>query len=206
MRGVLRACLLLLAALFGLVIVAALGLVFLLRPGPQHFASDTDRFLYGSVGGSALGIPYPIFMVLPRVFPDLVAQYATEGYGPAKPGWGGYGAFGVAWEQGQALPAGFSIDHRLYDRVTITCALCHTATWRDSVDGDQHVVAGGPSHGLNLGNLVHFLVAAARDNRFNSARLLPEIALNFPLNWFEAKLYGWVLIPATRFAFDMAGR
>ncbi|MBN8904146.1 MAG: hypothetical protein J0H57_24260 [Rhodospirillales bacterium] len=206
MGRVLRACLLALAGLLVLVVMAVVGLVLVLRPGPQHFACDTDRFLYGSVGGSALGIPYPIFMVLPRVFPDLVAQYATAGYGPAKPGWGGYGAFGVAWEQGQALPAGFSIDHRVYDRVTITCALCHTATWRESPEGDQHIVPGGPAHALDLGNLVHFLVAAARDDRFNSARLLPEIALNFPLNWVEAKLYGWVLIPVTRFALDMAGR
>src|SRR5262245_36031444 len=61
----------------------------------QSFANDTERFEYGSLGGDAIaGIPYPIFMVLPRVFPDLVARYATAGYGPQKAGYGGYGAFG----------------------------------------------------------------------------------------------------------------
>src|SRR4051794_3682896 len=66
---------------------------------PQQFADERARFHYGSLGGELVaGIPYPIFMILPRVFPDLVERYATEGYGPEKPGYGGYGAFGLAWE------------------------------------------------------------------------------------------------------------
>ena len=69
-------------------------------------------------------------MILPRVFPDLVAKYATEGYGPKKPGFGGYGAFGLAWEEGQRLPFGLSIKRLGYERVTINCALCHTASYR----------------------------------------------------------------------------
>src|SRR5215813_4715680 len=76
---------------------------------PQTFADDAERFNYGSLGSEALvGIPYPIFMILPRVFPDLVGKYATEGYGPQKAGYGGYGAFGLAWEEGERLPIGLS--------------------------------------------------------------------------------------------------
>jgi len=200
-----RALLILLAGVVGALVVAAVALVLLLRPGPQHFANDTERFLYGSMGGSALGIPYPIFMVLPRVFPDLVARAATSGYGPEKKSWGGYDAFGLAWEQGQRLPAGFSVEHRVYDRVTVTCALCHTATWRDGPDGDRHLAPGGPAHTADIGALVRFLVDASHDRRFTAARLLPEIALNFPLGWIEAKFYGYVLIPATRLALNIAG-
>ncbi len=207
MRRFLRALLLPAAAALGLLVVMVLALVWLLRPGPgpQRLDTDRDRFLYGSIGGTALGIPYPIFMVLPRVFPDLVERYATAGYGPDRPGWGGYGAFGFAWEQGQALPAGFAIDRRGYDRVTFTCALCHTATWRASAAADRQIVAGGPSHAADFGAMTQFLVAAARDRRFTAARLMPEILLNFPLNWFEAKAYAWVLIPATRLALDAGG-
>ncbi|HYZ63833.1 MAG TPA: hypothetical protein VE650_15405, partial [Acetobacteraceae bacterium] len=201
----LRALLIVIAGLATLAVLAVAALVVLLQPGPQDCPTGRDRFLYCSAGGSALGIPYPIFMVLPRVFPDLVARYATEGYGPAKPGWGGYGAFGFAWEQGQRLSAGFSIERRVYDRVTITCALCHTATWREGPEADRQIVPGGPAHTANLLGFSRFLVAAARDRRFTSARLLPEIALNFPLNWMQAKFYGWVLIPATRMALDLAG-
>ena len=205
MRRALRRTLLVLGCLLGVLAVLVLAAVWLLRPEPQPFASDRDRFLYGSIGGSALGIPYPVFMVLPRVFPDLVARYATAGYGPGKPGWGGYGAFGLPWEQGRALPAGLSVDHRVYDRVTVNCALCHTASWRAGPAAARQVVPGGPGHTADIGALTRFLVAAARDRRFSSARLLPEIALNFPLGWWEAKLYAWVLIPVTRLALDTAG-
>ena len=205
MRRVLRWVLAIMAGLLGLAVLALVAVALLLRPGPQALANDTQRFMYGSLGDS-MGIPYPIFMVLPRVFPDLVARYATHGYGPEKRGWGGYGAFGFAWEQGQRLPAGFSIDHRVVDRVTITCALCHTATWRDGLGDDEHIVPGGPGHTVNMGNFMNFLIAASHDRRFNSARLLPEIALNFPLSWMQVKLYDWVLIPATRSALRQAGR
>lgn len=205
MRRLLKMALIVLAVLAGSAGIGVAGLFLLLRPGPQSFASDTERFLYGSVGGSALGIPYPVFMVLPRVFPDLVARYATAGYGPDKPGWGGWGAFGLAWEQGQRLPAGFSIERGGYERVTITCALCHTATWRARAEDEPHIVPGGPAHTADIGALVHFLAAAAHDRRFSAGRLMPEILLNFPMNWVEAKLYSWVLIPATRAALVAAG-
>ena len=57
-------------------------------------------------------------MILPRVFPDLVERYATEGYGPEKAGYGGYGAFGLAWEEGERLPIGLSIKRLGSERVT----------------------------------------------------------------------------------------
>lgn len=175
-----------------------------LRPGPQNFDTDAERFAYGSVGG-ALGIPYPIFMVLPRVFPDLVARYATEGYGADRPGFGGWGAFGLAWEEGHRLPVGLSIDHAVLDRVTVNCALCHTATWRRDAEHARHIVPGGPGHTLALDGLLRFLVATAQDRRFTAARLLPEIALHVPLNWAEATLYAWVVIPVTRLSLRLAG-
>ncbi len=173
---------------------------------PQDFGDDAAaRFKYGSLGNELLtGIPYPIFMILPRVFPDLVAQYATEGYGPDKAAFGGYGAFGLAWEQGERLPVGLSIKHVGYDRVTLNCALCHTATYRLSDSDDPHFAVGGPAHTLNLIGLLHFLIAAANDRRFTAARLMPEIALNFPLDWLDWQIYSYVLIPQTRAALKLA--
>ncbi|MXP65340.1 cytochrome c [Roseomonas sp. M0104] len=200
-----RIALVALAALAMLLLGAAFAAWMLLRPGPQQFRTAADRFAYGSTGGEALGIPYPVFMVLPRVFPDLVARYAREGYGPAKAGFGGWGAFGLAWEQGERLPAGFSIERVGYDRVTVNCALCHTATWRPSAEADRQIAPGGPGHAVNLQGMLRFMVAAAHDRRFTAARLLPEILLNFPLSWAEAKLYAWLLIPATRAGLRFAG-
>jgi len=65
---------------------------------PEWITSDPDmRFKYGSIGAERdAGIPYWIFYVLPRMFPDKL------------PGPGGYAAFGVVWEEGQELPVGFS--------------------------------------------------------------------------------------------------
>src|SRR5437879_13893937 len=77
------------------------------KSGRQEFSGDdaVARFGYGSLDGELLaGIPYPIFMILPRVFPDLVAKYATERYGSQTPGFGGYGAFGLAGAEGPRLP------------------------------------------------------------------------------------------------------
>ena len=141
------------------------------------------RFHYGSLGGELVaGIPYPIFMILPRVFPDLVERYATEGYGPEKPGYGGYGAFGLAWEEGERLPVGLSIKRLGQERVSLNCALCHTASYRLTPDAPPQFAVGGPAHTLNLQGLLRFLIAASHDRRFTAARLMPEIALHFPLD------------------------
>ena len=49
------------------------------EPAP-FFESDEEHFLYGSVGTEAdQGVPYWIWLVLPRVFPDLLP--APGGYG-----------------------------------------------------------------------------------------------------------------------------
>ena len=173
--------------------------------GTQNFASDRDRFTYGSLGAEAVaGIPYPVFMILPRIFPDLVAQYATAGYGPDKAAYGGYGAFGMAWEEGQRLPAGLSIKRLGYERVTLNCAICHTASYRLTADEPPHFAVGGPAHTLNLQGLLRFLIAASHDRRFTAARLLPEIALHFPLDAIDQANYALVLIPATRAALHLA--
>ena len=58
-------------------------------------ATPDMRFRYGSIGGERdAGIPYWIFYVLPRIFPEKL------------PGPGGYASLGVSWEQGRG--AGFA--------------------------------------------------------------------------------------------------
>jgi mono/diheme cytochrome c family protein len=176
------------------------------KPGGQTLSGPIARFAYGSLDGELVaGLPYPVFMILPRVFPDLVAKYATEGYGPRKPGFGGYGAFGLAWEEGQRLPFGLSIKRRGYDRVTMNCALCHTATYRlAAAEVAPHFAVGGPAHTLNLQGLLRFLIAVSHDERFTVARLLPEIRLHFPLDAIDLADYAAGIIPATRTALRMA--
>src|SRR5512134_2379487 len=84
------------------------------------FATAETRFKYGSIGAEHdAGVPYWIFYVLPRGFPDKLP----------KPGIG-YASFGVVWEEGQALPVGFSKRRIGFDRVANTCAACHVASYR----------------------------------------------------------------------------
>ena len=86
---------------------------------PQKFASLEERFKYGSIGTeNEQGIPYWIWVVLPRVFPENL------------PGPGGYSSLGLAWEEGQEVPVGFSKKRIGYERVAFNCAVCHTGTYR----------------------------------------------------------------------------
>jgi mono/diheme cytochrome c family protein len=152
-------------------------------------SADVQRFKYGSQGGDLIaGIPYPVLFILPRVFSDLI------------PGHGGYGAFGLPWEEGQRLPIGFSIRRMGYERVTVNCALCHTAQYRLTPDENPRFAVGGPGHTVRLQALLRFLFACAHDERFSADRLLPEMALHFPMDAADLALYKLVIIPGTRAA------
>src|SRR5215204_4943352 len=65
------------------------------QPAPQ-FATDQEHFLYGSIGTEADGIPYWVWLVLPRVFPEYL------------PGPGGYTALGFDTREGRDMPIGMS--------------------------------------------------------------------------------------------------
>ena len=91
--------------LLGLVLAAVGGYMAwykFFRVVPQEeFATPEERFKYGSLGAEdSSGIPYWIFLVLPRMFPEHL------------PGPGGYASLGMAWEEGHDLPVGFSKKNR----------------------------------------------------------------------------------------------
>jgi mono/diheme cytochrome c family protein len=202
-----------LAAIGGSVVILALAVIGLVtwwklfKTDEQTFETDLERFKYGSLNGEYIaGIPYPLFMILPRVFPDLVEKYATQGYGPEKFGHGGYGAFGLAWEEGKRLPAGLSVKRVGYERVTVNCSACHTTVYRRPEDEKPRFAFGGPGHTVNVQGLLRFLFAAAHDARFTAARLMPELALQFELDLIDYALYSLVLIPKTRLALKVGER
>jgi mono/diheme cytochrome c family protein len=159
---------------------------FRVVPEPP-FATDHERFMYGSIGAEATaGIPYWIFYVLPRVFPDKL------------PGPTGYASFGLAWEEGRELPVGFTKKTIGIDRVANNCAVCHAARYRLAPNDKPRFVATGPNHTLNLEAFFRFLVDCARDPRFTAGALMNEINLAADLSWIDRMIYRFVLIPATR--------
>ncbi len=174
--------------------VAVLGLLGfvswykLLRAVPQPpFADEAERFKYGSIGAeSARGLPFWIWEVLPRIFPDFL------------PGPGGYASFGIVWEPGHEIPVGFSKQTIGFPRIANNCAICHVGTWRTGPADLPHVVVGAPAHTSDVQGMIRFLTRCGADPRFNANTIMPEIEQDTHLSLIDRLLYRFVLIPLTR--------
>jgi hypothetical protein len=158
------------------------------EPQPDWVTSTPDmRFKYGSIGAEYdAGIPYWIFYVLPRMFPEKL------------PGPGGYASLGVAWEQGQELPIGFTKKVIGFPRVANNCASCHAASYRKSANENPTFVPTGPNHTLNLQAFFKFVVDCAKDPRFNADEILGEIRLVYKLSFLDKLIYRYILVPITK--------
>ncbi|OCQ98834.1 hypothetical protein BCD64_22555 [Nostoc sp. MBR 210] len=182
-------------------ILASIALVFVLLVGgvgyiawyhlfrdvPLTYESPEEHFKYGSIGTEpAQGIPYWIWLVLPRIFPDKL------------PGPGGYTSLGITWEEGKETPVGFTKKTIGFPRVGITCAVCHTATYRTSPLEKPQIFPAGPSNKFNSQAYVRFLGAAASDPRFTADYILDEIKYNHEFSWIENLLYRFLIIPQTK--------
>lgn len=183
-----KGCLLLLIVLAA--VGGAIGWYKFFREEPQPAwvtATPDMRFKYGSIGAEHdAGIPYWIFFVLPRMFPEKL------------PGPGGYASLGVAWEQGQELPIGFTKKVIGFPRVANNCASCHTASYRKSPNENPVFVPTGPNHTLNLQAFFRFVVDCARDPRFNADEIMSQIALVYDLPLLDRLIYRYLLIPITK--------
>ena len=158
------------------------------HPQPAWVNSSADmRFRYASIGAEHdAGIPYWIFYVLPRVFPEKL------------PGPGGYASLGVPWEQGHELPVGFTKKTIGFARVANNCAVCHTATYRTKPDENPIFVSAAPGHTTNVGAFFRYLIDCAKDPRFNADTLMREINLVTELDFIDSLLYRFLVIPITR--------
>lgn len=169
-------------------IVGGVAYVKLWRELPEpHFASDQDHFLFASIGNEGEhGIPYWIWLVLPRIFPEHLPRP------------GGYAALGIVGMEGQEMPAGLSKVTIGYPRVGVNCAFCHTARWRERPGDPPTIVPAGPAHQTGAQEYARFLIACASDPRFTAGTILGEIAKNYRLSLLERLLYRFVIIPSTR--------
>jgi hypothetical protein len=180
--------------LAGLVVLAFAGSLFVYNSffreaDPPVFASDEDHFLFGSIGTEGnQGVPYWIWLVLPRIFPDLL------------PGPGGYASLGLVSRGDMEMPVGLSKVTVGFPRVGINCAFCHTASYRLRPDDPPVLVAGGPSHQTAPQAYFRFLFAAASDPRFNASTILGEIAKNYRLPLMDRLLLRFAIIPTARMA------
>ncbi|WP_299492641.1 c-type cytochrome [Acaryochloris sp. IP29b_bin.137] len=177
--------LLILGLLVGTVVY--IGWYNLLREVDTYIESPAEHFKYGSIGTeNDQGVPYWIWMVLPRLFPEYL------------PGPNGYTSLGFTWEPGQETPVGVSKKTIGFPRQGITCAVCHSATYRKAPEDNPIIVPAGPSVKFNSLGYVRFLQACAQDPRFTADYILPEIEYNHSLSAFEKLLYRFLIIPTTR--------
>jgi hypothetical protein len=158
------------------------------EPQPDWvMATPETRFKYGSIGAEHdAGIPYWIFIVLPRMFPDYLPRP------------GGYAALGVAWEEGQELPVGFTKKTIGFPRVANNCAVCHTAVYRTKENEPRRFEVASPGHTTNVEGFFRFLVDCAKDPRFNPDNILSEIAAVYELSWIDRQLYRFLIIPIVK--------
>jgi hypothetical protein len=167
--------------------VVYLGWYNLFREVPTYYESSEEHFKYGSIGTeNAEGMPYWIWLVLPRLFPEKL------------PGSGGYTSLGLTWEEGKETPVGISKKTIGFPRQGITCAVCHNATYRKTPKDKPTIVPAGPSNKFDSQGFLRFLFACANDPRFTADYILPAIAYNHQFSWLEQQLYRYLIIPQTK--------
>ena len=156
------------------------------EPAP-FFATDEEHFLFGSVGTEAeQGVPYWIWLVLPRVFPEYL------------PPPGGYASIGVLSRDGHEMPIGLSKVTIGFPRVGINCAMCHTASVRLHPDDVPVIYPAAASHQTGEQEYLRFLIACASDPRFTADTLLREISRNTRLSFMDRLQYRLIIFGTRR--------
>lgn len=159
----------------------------LFREVPTYYESPEEHFKYGSIGTeNAEGIPYWVWLVLPRLFPEKL------------PGTGGYTSLGLTWEPGKETPVGISKKTIGFPRQGITCAVCHSATYRESPKDNPVIVPTGPANKFDAQSYTRFLLDCASDPRFNADYILSALAYNHEFSGLEKLLYRYLIIPETK--------
>jgi hypothetical protein len=178
-----------------LVIAVCVGglllLSFLSRDVPEIHADIQEHFKYGSIGSDTdNGVPYWVWRVLPRLFPE---------YLPDRPG-EGYARLGFVYEApGRDRPIGTSLRQHPIPLVGLNCAACHTGTLQDAPGSEVKIVLGMPAHQFDIESYFRFLFACAGDPRFTPDTLIAAIKQENPgFSFLDEVMYRFVVIPRTR--------
>ena len=174
--------------------VLAAGLAAATAVRDQRVDAQDDiltHFKYGAVGTEArVGVPYPIWRVLPTVFADKL---------PSRPG-RGYERLGFLYENPQAQrPIGATHVTGQVALVGFNCATCHVGSYREAPGAPRRIVLGMPAHQMDLQGYARFLAACAEDPRFDASTLLDAISREVPeFSWFDRLLYHLAVVSRTK--------
>ena len=185
----------LLLLVLGAIILAKLFLLGrLTRDRPVAYQEIEQHFKYGSLGGEReSGIPYWIWKVLPKVFPEyLPGQKYVAGQE--------YASLGFLYETGHDLPVGVSQRNTQgINRVFLNCAACHAGSVRATAQSRPAIYAGMPSNTVDLEGFQRFIFACAADPRFNADRLMCEMeALGANYDFLNRAIMRYYAIPLMR--------
>jgi hypothetical protein len=164
------------------------------RDAPVVYSDPEEHFKYGSLGGEReSGIPYWIWKVLPKMFPEYLPG---KNYEPGTE----YASMGFLYEKGKDLPIGVSRRNTQgIDRVFVNCAACHAGSVREAPGKPRFIYTGMPSNTVNLEAFQRFIFACASDPRFTADRLLPEIkAIGGDYDFINTTLMGFYAVPFMR--------
>ncbi len=180
------------------VAVIAVGFAYLMwrftRDDPVTYADPEEHFKYGSTGGEReSGIPYWIWKVLPKMFPEYLPG---KTYTPGRE----YVSLGFLYEPGKDLPIGVSRRNTQgLDRVFLNCAICHTGSVRETPQSRSAIYAGMPSNTVDLERFERFIFACATDQRFNAPLIMAEIeAIGGKYDFINRFLMRYYAIPFMR--------
>jgi len=156
------------------VTIIAIGFSYLIwrftRDDPVTYADPDEHFKYGSTGGEReSGIPYWVWKVLPKMFPEYLPG---KTYNPGRE----YASLGFLYEPGKDLPIGVSRRNTQgLDRVFLNCAICHAGSVRETPQTPPVIYAGMPSNTVDLEGFERFIFACATDQRFNAPQMIAEM-------------------------------
>src|SRR5262249_20648337 len=106
--------------------------------------------------------PRGVFLALPSVCPEMLP--------------GGYPSLGLLFEPGKELPIGISERHRFgQDFLGVNCALCHTGSYRETPEGEHHIVLGMPANRLDLQGIFRFVLNCTLDERFTPENVVGHL-------------------------------
>jgi mono/diheme cytochrome c family protein len=172
-----------------LAFVVALGVAGLRIEARDDIAT---HFKYGSIGTEGtVGIPYPIFRVLPTLFADKLPNRAGQGYERL--------GFIVEANAPHGLPIGTTYVEDRVPLVGLNCATCHTGTVRESPSAPRQIVLGMPAHQMDLQGYANFLTACAQDPRFEAGPLVDAMRAQDPeFGFFDGLFYRFFVIKRVR--------
>lgn len=182
----------------GLLVLGLCAWLVLLKPVPQPQTKDPVWiFNHGSIGNEdAQGIPYWIWRVLPKIFPEHLPGNQD-----------GYSALGFYWKAGEELPVGFTKKTLgVIPRVSFNCALCHQGSYRLEGQHKSTLVTAGAGNRVDSQKYQLFLINAGKDPKFETGRIMEEIKAIYDMPLWEEIIYRFLLIPLTKSGLQDLGK